>query len=151
MKVAQARPRVNATLRGEGISPMRFRLIVVLAALAATAAGGAATARALPAQNSENASADLRIVVTAGKRNQPVENASVYIRYKETRFLRKDKKVELDLKTNRDGVAVMRDLPRGDIIVQVVAQGWKTFGRHFKLDQTKQTIRIKLEEPPHWY
>jgi hypothetical protein len=151
MKVAQARPRVNAGLPRERIFPMRFRLMIVLAALAAAAAGGAATGRAAPRQNSESALTNLRIVVTAGKKNQPVENASVYVRYKEARFLRKDKKVELDLKTNREGVATMRDLHRGDIIVQVVAQGWKTFGRRFTLDQAKQTIHIKLEEPPHWY
>jgi hypothetical protein len=151
MKVAQARPRVNAPHRRKRISPVRLRLVFVFAALAATAASGAGTVWAQARQNAENAPTNLRIVVTAGKKDQPVENASVYLRYKETRFLRKDKKVELDLKTNHDGVATMRDLPRGDIIVQVVAPGWKTFGRHFKLDQDEQTIHIKLEQPPHWY
>jgi hypothetical protein len=123
-------------------------MAVVLAALLAAAAP---LARARPGQNSKNERTKLRIVVTAGKKDQPVDNASVYIRFKEPRLLRKEKKIEIDLKTNREGVAVMPDLPRGDVIIQVVAEGWKTFGQHFKLEQDEQTIHIKLEEPPHWY
>jgi hypothetical protein len=119
--------------------------------LAALLACGASLARAKPGQSPKDERTNLRIVVTAGKKNQPVENASVYIRFKESRFLRKEKKVEIDLKTNHEGMATMPDLPRGDVIIQVVAEGWKTFGQHFKLDQAEQTIRIKLEEPPHWY
>ncbi len=130
---------------------MRLCLAFLFAALAASAPGATGIARARPRQSSANARTNLRVVVTAGKKNQPVENASVYLRYNETRFLRKAKKVEMDLKTNHEGVAVMHDLPRGELVIQVVAPGWKTFGQRFKLDQDEQTISIKLEEPPHWY
>ncbi len=124
------------------------RAVLLLAILLVS---GIPLARARAAQSSKDALTNLRIVVTAGKTNQPVDNASVYIRFKESRLLRSAKKIEIDLKTNREGVATMRDLPRGDVIIQVVAPGWKTFGQHFKLEQAEQTIHIKLEEPPHWY
>jgi len=147
-KVAQARPGVNLPRRRERVSPMRFWLALCFAALAASAAG---TARGQSRPNSKNARTNLRIVVTGGNDNQPVANASVYLRFTETRFLRKAKKVELDLKTNHEGVAVMRDLPRAEVVIQVVATGWKSFGQRFKLDRDEQTIPIKLEKPPHWY
>ncbi len=94
----------------------------------------------------------LKIVVTGGDKNQPVENASVYIRYREARFLRKDRQIELNLKTNREGVAQMPDLPRGTVLIQVVAEGWNTFGHYYTLDQDRQTIQIHLEKPrTRWY
>lgn len=95
--------------------------------------------------------AKLRVEVTAGEKSEPVENASVYIRFTEKRFLRKGKKVEMNLKTNHEGVAIMRDLPRGNAMIQVIAPGWKPFGQYFVLDKDEQTIQIKLEKPPRWY
>jgi|GEM_PF-1564978 hypothetical protein len=94
----------------------------------------------------------LKVVVTGGDNNEPVENASVYIRYRETRFLRKDRQIELNLKTNREGVVQMPDLPRGTVLIQVVAEGWNTFGHYYTLDQDRQTIQIHLEKPKtRWY
>ncbi len=92
----------------------------------------------------------LRIEVTAGEKNQPVENASVYVRYVEEGLL-KEKKREMNVKTNREGVAKVPDVPRGKVLIQVIAEGWKTFGRWYELDSDEQTIKIHLEKPPRWY
>ena len=92
----------------------------------------------------------LRIEVTAGEKNHPVENASVYVKYAQERALTKDKKIEMNLKTNRDGVAKV-DIPRGKVLVQVIAEGWKPFGRWYDLEEDEQTIKIRLEKPPRWY
>ncbi len=102
-------------------------------------------------KEAEKGITDLRIEVTAGEKSEPVDQASVYVKYMEGRTLRRDKKVELNLKTNREGVARLSDAPRGKVLIQVVAPGWKTFGKWFDLDQDQQTIKIRLEKPPRWY
>lgn len=93
----------------------------------------------------------LRIEITGGERNQPVENASVYVKFIEERKLRKDKKYEMNVKTNRDGIAQVPDTPQGRVLIQVVAEGWKTFGRWYDIDDPQQTIKIHLEKPTRWY
>lgn len=93
----------------------------------------------------------LRIEVTGGEKNQPVENASVYVKFVETRKLRKDKKYEMNVKTNRDGIAQVPDAPEGRVLIQVIAEGWKTFGRWYDLDEPQPTVKIRLERPVRWY
>ncbi|MGA2481987.1 MAG: hypothetical protein ABSF92_02575 [Candidatus Acidiferrales bacterium] len=93
----------------------------------------------------------LTIEVTGGDKNVPVENASVYVKFVEDRSLRKDKKFELNLKTNRDGVTQLPDAPLGKVLIQIVAEGWKTFGRYYDLGESNQTIKIHLDKPHRWY
>jgi hypothetical protein len=93
----------------------------------------------------------LRIEVTGGEKNQPVESASVYVKFVQERTLAKDKKFELNLKTNREGVVKVPEVPRGKILIQVVAEGWKPFGRWYQIEEEEQAIKIHLEKPPHWY
>jgi hypothetical protein len=91
------------------------------------------------------------IEVTGGSNDVPVENASVYLKYVEERTLRRDKKVELNVKTSRDGVAHVANAPMGRALVQVIAEGWKTYGRWYDINEPKQVIKIHLERPPKWY
>lgn len=93
----------------------------------------------------------LHIEVTAGDKDQPVDNASVYVRFPEARMLGREKLVEMNVKTNREGAVKVPNVPRGKALIQVIASGWKTFGRWFDLDKDEQTIKIKLEKPPRWY
>jgi hypothetical protein len=93
----------------------------------------------------------IRIEVTGGDADAPVENASVYLKYVEERKLRKDKKIELNVKTNREGVAHVPDAPLGKVLVQVIAEGWKTYGKWIEITDPKQIIKVKLEKPPRWY
>lgn len=92
----------------------------------------------------------LKIEVSGGDDNKPVENASVYVKYVESRLL-KDKKVELNVKTNREGVAHIADAPMGRALIQVIAEGWKTYGRWYDVTEPQQTIKVHLERPPKWY
>lgn len=91
------------------------------------------------------------IEVSGGEPESPVENASVYIKYVEERKIRKDKKVELNVKTNREGTAHVPDAPLGRVLIQVVADGWKTYGRWYDITDPKQVIKVRLERPPRWY
>ncbi len=49
----------------------------------------------------------LTIIVTGGPDNKPVENASIYVKYVEERKLGKNKKIEMNLKSN-----IVRRVPR---------------------------------------
>ncbi len=91
------------------------------------------------------------IEVSGGENEKPVENASVYLKYVEEHKVMKDKKVELNVKTNHDGTAHIPEAPTGRVLIQVVADGWKTFGRWYDITDAKQTIKVHLEKPPRWY
>jgi len=108
-----------------------------------------------PAQetSSQNASAikRLAIEVTGGDANKPVENASVYLKTLEQHTILKDKKSEINVKTNHNGIAHVPEPPTGRVLIQVVAEGWKTYGRWYDIADLKDTLKIHLERPPKWY
>lgn len=93
----------------------------------------------------------ITIEVSGGDKEVPVENASVYLKYVEERKLFKDKKKELNVKTNREGVAHIPDAPMGKVLIQIVAEGWKTYGRWVDITESKQVIKVHLDRPPKWY
>src|SRR4029077_13921181 len=93
----------------------------------------------------------LTIVITGGEEKKPVDSASVYVKFVEARTLRKDKKVEMNLKTNVSGICHVPVIPPGKFLIQVIAPGWKTFGEYYDINQTEQTINIALVRPPKWY
>jgi hypothetical protein len=128
---------------------------VALLLLAAIALYSSAQDTSAPAPKTQAQAPDARtkltIEVTGGDSNVPVENASVYLKYVEERKLLKDKKLELNVKTNREGVAHVSDAKLGKALIQIVADGWKTYGRWFDITEPKQTIKVHLERPPKWY
>jgi len=93
----------------------------------------------------------LTIIVTGGEDKQPVDSASVYVRYVEERKISKDKKIEMNLKTNTSGIVHVPEIPRGKFMIQVIADGWKPYGEYFEVNQSEQTINIALVRPPKWY
>jgi hypothetical protein len=93
----------------------------------------------------------LRIEVTGGEKNVAVENASVYLKYVEEKKLAKDRKYALNVKTNRSGVAHIPDPPMGKVLIQIVADGWKTYGKYYQLTDPGEVIKIHLDRPPKWY
>ena len=95
--------------------------------------------------------ARLTIVVTGGEEKKPVENASVYIRFIDEHKHGKDKKIEMNLKTNQAGVCHVPVIPPVNFLVQVIADGWKTYGEYYDPGKIDQTIDITLAHPPKWY
>lgn len=93
----------------------------------------------------------ITIEVTGGDKETPVENASVYVKYIEEHAIKKNKTLELNVKTNREGVAHVPDAPMGRVLVQVIAEGWKTYGHWLDITDPKQIIKVHLDRPPKWY
>ena len=70
----------------------------------------------------------------------------------EERKVLKDRAIEFNLKTNQEGVARSPEIPKGKILIQIVAPTWKTFGEYFDVNQDEQTIQIHLVRPTtKWY
>jgi len=130
-------------------------LLLLLAIALSLLSTAGAQDRSQPAPKSKEQTAPavnrLTIEVTGGDKNVPVENASIYVRLTPDRKGKKDKKFELNVKTNRDGVAHVPDPPQGRVVIQVIAEGWKTFGQAFDISDPQQTIQIHLVRPPQWY
>jgi hypothetical protein len=93
----------------------------------------------------------ITIIVTGGDEKKPVDSASVYVKFVEERKLGNDKKIEMNLKTNQSGVCHVPVLPPGKFLIQVIAEGWKTYGEYYDVTQVEQTIHIELVRPPKWY
>ena len=93
----------------------------------------------------------VRIEITGGVKSIPVDQASVYVRYVIKHTIGRDEKVEMNLKTNEEGIAIAAYVPRRSVIVQVVAEGWKAYGQTFDIDNDEQVIKIHLERPTKWY
>jgi hypothetical protein len=123
--------------------------LILLIAVAANAQDKNADANA----KADSGSKDVRltIVVTGGDDKKPIDSASVYVRYVEEHKHGKDKKIEMNLKTNQSGVCHVPVIPPGKFVVQVIADGWKTYGEYYDVNQTEQTINITLVRPPKWY
>lgn len=93
----------------------------------------------------------LDITVTAASSGDPVANAAVYVKYKQPRALRRDKPIALRVKTNPEGKATVPEIPQGRVLVQVIAEGWKTYGEFHEVESPRASIEIKLERPKKLY
>jgi hypothetical protein len=138
---------------GHKMAVFPHRKILLLAAaglLTGSLAAQTAKENAAP-KEAKDAVTRLRIEVTGGEKSLAVDSASVYVKYPQERTLAKDKMIEMNVKTNREGLARIPGVPRGKVLVQVIAPGWKTFGQWFDLKEDEQVIKINLQKPPRWY
>ncbi len=86
--------------------------------------------------------------------DNPVDRASVLVRFVEGRSVIKlGKKIRTswELKTNQEGVATIPPIPQGQILVQVIAKNYQTFGQKFDVNEEEKTIEIKLKPPQSQY
>ncbi len=91
-----------------------------------------------------------RITVTVIKatNGKPIESAAVIFHPMEG-----DKdKGNMELKTNGDGVAVIEVIPLNSTVrLQVIANGFQTFGDDYKVDSATKEIIVKLRRPVRQY
>jgi hypothetical protein len=131
----------------------RHLWVMVMVAMLALPTGVLAHQEQAPPSKKEEAPSPLNritVEVTGGEANKPVENASVYMKTIEQHMI-KDKKFEVNVKTNMKGVAHVPDAPMGRVLIQIVADGWKTYGHWHDITDPKQVIKIHLDRPPKWY
>jgi hypothetical protein len=85
---------------------------------------------------------------------KPIDRASVLVKFVEGRSIVKlGKKIRTswELKTNQEGVASIPPIPQGQILVQVIAKRYQTFGQKFEVNEEEKTIEVKLQPPQSQY
>ena len=91
-------------------------------------------------------------VTTQGGR--PIESADVVVRFVRGRSiieLGRKLRSTWEMRTNQDGIAKVPEIPRGTVLIQVIAKGYQTFGHNFEVDQAENNIDIKLNAPQEQY
>jgi hypothetical protein len=92
--------------------------------------------------------ATIKVTVLRSTNNKPIANAAVIFHPVEGD---KDKGA-LELKSNPDGEVTIDVIPIGDMVrLQVIADGWKTFGEDYKIDTQSKEIVVKMKRPGEQY
>ncbi len=91
----------------------------------------------------------LNFVVLKDDNGKPVRNAAVIMHPVDPKG--KQEKGGMELKTDVDGKAEFNGIPYGMLRVQVLAQGFQTYGEDFNIDKPKVELTIKLKRPQHQF
>ena len=95
----------------------------------------------------------LQIVVT-NEQGKPIDRASVVVKFvsgrSKVKFGVKVRK-EWEMKTSQEGTVKIPAIPQGNILVQVIASNYQTFGQTFDVEEEEKTIEIKLKPPQPQY
>ena len=94
------------------------------------------------------ATAKITVTVVKEKNGKPVENAAIIF------HPMKNGKDEggLELKTNEEGKASIDVIPIGDTVrLQIVANGFQTFGEDYQITTDSKDITVKLRPPDRQY
>ena len=91
----------------------------------------------------------LSFVILKDHNGRPVRNASVIMH--PVKGNGKQANTGLELKTDADGKASFDGVPFGKLRVQVIAQGYQTFGDDYSVDKAEMEIVVKMKRPGEQY
>jgi hypothetical protein len=80
---------------------------------------------------------------------KPIRNASVILHPVNEKG--KQEKGGLQLKTDADGKTNFAGVPYGKLRIQVIAQGFQTFGEDYEINKTDVDIVIRMKRPADQY
>jgi uncharacterized protein YfaS (alpha-2-macroglobulin family) len=85
--------------------------------------------------------------------NKPVGNASVVVKFIKGRSKVNLKKIQKswELRTSQEGTVSIPQLPQGEVLIQVIAKNYQTFGEKFDVAENEKTLEIKLNPPQEQY
>jgi hypothetical protein len=94
----------------------------------------------------------LQILVT-NDLGHPVDRASVIVKFAERSVKKFGAKVrtEWNTKTSQEGLVRVPGIPKGKILIQVIAKNYQTFGQVYDIQDDEKTIEIKLNPPQGQY
>lgn len=93
--------------------------------------------------------AAIKFVVVKDDNGKPVRNASVILHPVGQHG--GQGKGGFQLKTDAEGRTETDGIPYGPLRVQVIAPGFQTFGDDYTIDQTEQSVTIRLKRPQDQY
>ena len=124
---------------------MNMKKIVVIGAVQVLLLAGAAVAQ----RDKDDAPTSwVNFVVIKDDNGKPVRNAAV-IMHPVTKG--KQQHGGMELKTDAEGKANFDGAPYGPLRIQVLAQGFQTYGEDFEIDKPKMDFTIKLKRPQGQY
>jgi hypothetical protein len=94
-------------------------------------------------------SSEIHFVVVRDYNGKPIRNAAVVMH--PVAKSGKQEKGGLELKTDADGKASFDGIPYGKLRVQVLIQGFQTFGGDYDISQPNTEITVKLKRPTRMY
>jgi hypothetical protein len=82
-----------------------------------------------------------------------IDRATVRVVFKQGRSKVKFTKItkSWEMKTSQEGIAKIPGLPKGDILIQVMAQYYQTFGETMTIEDDEKTVEIRLKPPQKQY
>jgi hypothetical protein len=90
----------------------------------------------------------IKVTVVRSTNGKPIPNAAVVFHPMEGD---RDKGA-LELKSDEDGKVSIDVIPIGDTVrLQVIADGWKTYGEDYKIDTDSKEILVKMKRPTEQY
>jgi hypothetical protein len=125
---------------------MKKKFLIVTAVLIVLGVGITGLAGA---QDDDGPMSDLRFVVVRDYNGKPVRNAAVVLHPVNRKG--KQERGGLELKTDGEGRTNIDGIPYGPLRVQVLAQGFQTFGEDYKIDKAEMEITVKLKRPGGQY
>jgi hypothetical protein len=126
---------------------MDTKRIFIAGVLAVLALAGVASAQ--HDKEDEGPTSWLSFIVTKDDNGKPVRNAAVIMHPVSTKG--KQMQGGAELKTDVDGKTNFDGIPYGKLRVQVLAQGFQTYGEDYDINQPKMEIAIKLKRPQGQY
>ena len=91
----------------------------------------------------------LSFVVLKDYNGKPIRNASVIMH--PVKGNGKQSKTGLELKSNAEGKTSFDGVPYGKLRIQVIAQGYQTFGDDYSVDKPEMEIVVKMKRPGEQY
>jgi hypothetical protein len=92
----------------------------------------------------------LQIHVT-NARGKPVDRASVIVKFVNGRSLKalglKKARLSWELKSSQEGMAKIPGIPKGKILIQIIAKNYQTFGDTYDVDEDERVVEIVLKDP----
>lgn len=85
---------------------------------------------------------------------RPVGQAAVIVRFVKGHSvfkLGKAVRTQFELRSNQEGEATIPAIPQGQIRIQIIANGYQTYGDMIDVSETEKTIDIKLNPPQQQY
>jgi Carboxypeptidase regulatory-like domain len=85
---------------------------------------------------------------------RPVGQAAVIVRFVKGHSvvkLGKAVRTQWELRSNQDGEATIPAIPQGQIRIQIIANGYQTYGDMVDVTDAEKTINIKLNPPQQQY
>jgi len=97
----------------------------------------------------KNSVTSIRVTVTVlDPKGRPLPNAGVVMKQVAVDTGRMSKHpFDIEIHTDEKGTATVQGFEPGEVLVQVIAQGFQTYGQGFIMEHANENVHVKLEPP----